>query len=75
MPGAWNPSREKHRVAFNEWVRQSDLLDGVVDFDTALRDPEIPTQMAAQYDCGDGLHPSDSGYCHMGDVIDLALFD
>jgi hypothetical protein len=27
------------------------------------------------YDCGDGLHPSDRGYCHMGDAIDLALFD
>jgi lysophospholipase L1-like esterase len=25
-------------------------------------------------DCGDGLHPSDAGYCKMGDAIDLALF-
>jgi hypothetical protein len=37
-----------------------------------LRDPEIPTQMRAVDDCGDGLHPSD-GYCKMGDAIDLAL--
>ncbi len=75
MPGAWSPTREQHRVAFNEWIRQSDLLDGVVDFDAALRDPEIPTQMLPVYDCGDGLHPSDLGYCKMGDVIDLALLD
>lgn len=75
MPGAWSPARERHRVAFNEWIRQSDLLDGVVDFDAALRDPEIPTQMLPVYDCGDGLHPSDLGYCKMGDVIDLALLD
>jgi hypothetical protein len=27
------------------------------------------------YDCGDGLHPSDLGYCKLGDAIDLALFD
>jgi hypothetical protein len=27
------------------------------------------------YDCGDGLHPSDLGYCTMGDAIDLALFE
>ena len=73
MPGAWNPTRETHRVAFNEWIRSSDLLDGVVDFDAVLRDPDIPTQMAAHHDCGDGLHPSDSGYCAMGDAIDLAL--
>jgi lysophospholipase L1-like esterase len=75
LPGAWNPAREGHRVAFNEWVRKSDVLDGVVDFDQALRDPERPTQMLPLYDCGDGLHPSDLGYCKMGDAIDLALFD
>jgi hypothetical protein len=30
--------------------------------------------MRAVDDCGDGLHPSDGGYCKMGDAIDLALF-
>ena len=40
-----------------------------------VRDPEIPTQMRAVDDCGDGLHPSDSGYCKMGDAIDLSLLD
>ena len=49
--------------------------DGIVDFDEALRDPERPTQMLPIYDCGDGLHPSDLGYCSMGDAIDLTLFD
>ena len=28
----------------------------------------------ATWDCGDGLHPSDAGYCQMADAIDLALF-
>jgi hypothetical protein len=27
------------------------------------------------YDCGDGLHPGDLGYCRLGDAIDFALFD
>ncbi len=75
LPGAWNPERERHRVAFNTWIRESGVLDGVVDFDLALRDPECPTQMLPIYDCDDGLHPSDLGYCQMGDAIDLALFD
>jgi lysophospholipase L1-like esterase len=75
LPGAWNPVREGHRVAVNTWIRASGVLDGVVDFDKALRDPECPTQMLPRYDCGDGLHPSDLGYCAMGDAIDLALFD
>ena len=75
LPGAWNPVREGHRVAVNNWIRKSGALAGVVDFDKALRDPECPTQMLPIYDCGDGLHPSDLGYCKMGDAIDLAMFD
>jgi len=75
MANAWNPTREAHRVAVNKWIRESGAFDGVADFDAALRDPEIPTQMRAQDDCGDGLHPSDSGYCKLGDVIDLSLLD
>ena len=75
LPGAWNPTREGHRVAVNTWIRESDSFDGVVDFDQALRDPARPTQMLPIYDCDDGLHPSDLGYCRMGDAIDLALFD
>jgi hypothetical protein len=75
LPGAWNPVREGHRVTVNQWIRASGVLDGVVDFDKALCDPRHPTQMLPIYDCGDGLHPSDRGYCAMGDAIDLALFD
>ena len=75
LPGAWTPVREGHRVEVNKWIRDSGAFDGVVDFDEALRDPERPTQMLPIYDCGDGLHPSDLGYCKMGDAIDLALFD
>jgi lysophospholipase L1-like esterase len=75
MANAWNPTRERHRVTVNEWIRKGGAFDGVADFDAAVRDPEIPTQMARKWDCGDGLHQSDAGYCHMADVIDLALFD
>lgn len=75
LRGAWNPAREGHRAAFNNWIRESGALAGFVDFDEALRDPERPTQMLAIYDCGDGLHPSDLGYCKLGDAVDLTLFD
>jgi lysophospholipase L1-like esterase len=50
LPDAWNPVREGHRIAFNSWIRDSGILDGVVDFDQALRDPECPTQMLPLYD-------------------------
>jgi lysophospholipase L1-like esterase len=75
MANAWNPTRERHRVIVNEWIRNGGAFDGVADFDAAVRDPELPTQMATKWDCGDGLHQSDAGYCHLADVIDLALLD
>jgi lysophospholipase L1-like esterase len=75
MANAWNPTRERHRVTVNEWIRESGAFDAVADFDRAIRDPERPTQMLGIYDCGDGLHPSDIGYCKLGDAIDLAWFD
>jgi lysophospholipase L1-like esterase len=74
MANAWSPKREMHRVAVNAWIRESGVFDCVADSDAALRNPEIPTQMRAVDDCGDGLHPSDGGYYKMGDAIDLALF-
>jgi hypothetical protein len=61
MADAWNPTREKRRVTVNKWIRESGAFDGVADFDAALRDPEIPTQMRAVDDCGDGLHPATAG--------------
>src|SRR5205823_4381802 len=57
MANAWNPTRERHRVTVNEWIRESGAFDAVADFDRAIRDPERPTQMLGIYDCGDGLHP------------------
>jgi lysophospholipase L1-like esterase len=75
LPGAWNPKREAVRQAVNEWLRKTDQLDAIADFDEALRDPDHPTRMLPVYDCGDHLHPSDRGYRAMGDAIDLSLFE
>jgi lysophospholipase L1-like esterase len=75
MANAWNPQREEVRLAVNGFIRDGGAFDAVADFDKALRDPEHPTQMLPNYDCGDGLHPSDLGYNKMGDAIDLSLFE
>jgi lysophospholipase L1-like esterase len=76
-PGAWTPEGEAKRQAINEWMRvhSADYFDALIDFDKAVRDPGHPTSMLAAYDCGDHLHPSDNGYRHMGDAIDLKLFE
>jgi lysophospholipase L1-like esterase len=75
LVGAWTPARDRQRMAVNDWIRASQDFDAILDFDKALRDPEHPARMLPPYDCGDHLHPSDKGYCQLGDSIDLALFD
>ncbi|HXQ49612.1 MAG TPA: SGNH/GDSL hydrolase family protein [Stellaceae bacterium] len=75
LPGAWTPARDRHRLAVNEWIRESRAFDAVIDFERTLRDPAHPTSMLPAYDCGDHLHPGDLGYTTLGDSIDLDLFD
>jgi len=74
-PGFYTEEGEAKRQAVNAWIRGSGAFDAVIDFEAALRDPSHPTRMLPIYDCGDHLHPSDRGYLHMGDIIDLSLFD
>ena len=66
---------EEKRERVNAWIRTAKEFDGVIDFDAAIRDPAMPTQMKASYDSGDHLHPSDEGYKAMAASIELALFD
>ena len=68
----YSPEKERVRSLFNEWIRTSGELDGVVDFDLALRDPEQPARLRPAYDSGDHLHPSDAGYRAMAEAIDVA---
>ena len=62
------------RQAINHWIRTSGRFDAVIDFDRAVRDPEMPAIIAPAFDSGDHLHPGDAGYKAMGAAVDLALF-
>lgn len=68
--GGWRtdaPFREELRVRFNEWMRTTDLVDGVIDFDRLLADPNRPAYFKSGYDSGDHLHPSAVAYEAMAD--------
>jgi lysophospholipase L1-like esterase len=66
---------EAKRLAVNGWIRTTADLDGVIDFDAALRDVNRPAQLQAAFDSGDHLHPSDAGYQAMAAGINLSVFD
>jgi lysophospholipase L1-like esterase len=68
------PEAERARQTVNHWIRTSGSLDAVIDFDAVTRDSNNPSQLSAQTDSGDHLHPADAGYKIMADSINLQLF-
>jgi lysophospholipase L1-like esterase len=70
----WSAEGEKTRQAINQWLRTSRAYDGIIDFESALKDPQNPTKFLPKYDSGDHLHPSDLGYQVMADAVNLELF-
>ena len=74
--GGWRtdaPFRQEMRHAYNEFIRTTDLIDGFIDFDKALQDPENPNHFRPDYDSGDHLHPSPKGYRRMAQEIPAEL--
>lgn len=61
--------REATRLAVNEWIRTQTLSDGFIDFEAAVWDPADHSQIFAEYDSGDHLHPSLAGAQAMADSI------
>lgn len=73
FPGYYSAEGESKRQAVNRWIRDGHEFDGVVDFDSALRDPAQLDHLAAAFDSGDHLHPNDAGYRQMAGAVNLDL--
>jgi lysophospholipase L1-like esterase len=69
-----SPEGEAIRQTVNEWIRTTNQLDGIIDFDKATTDPTHPGMFLPLADSGDHLHPGDAGFKAMADSIDLKLF-
>ena len=73
--GYYSADHEKGRSTLNNWIRTTKMLDGVIDFDEAVRDPQNPEAMQSQFLFeNDWLHLNAKGYETMGGCIDLDLF-
>jgi xylan 1,4-beta-xylosidase len=68
------PENEADRQALNAWIRQPGRFDGVVDFDSVMRDPARPSHLKREVD-NDGLHPSLAGYQTMADAFPVEWLD
>jgi lysophospholipase L1-like esterase len=65
---------EADRQAVNAWIRAPGHFDAVIDFDKLTANPQQPDRLKAEFDVGDGLHPSAAGHRAMGEEVSLALF-
>ena len=71
----YSSTHEKGRKTLNEWIRTTTMLDGVIDFDEAVRNPSDTEALQQQYLFeNDWLHLNASGYEAMGNAVDLSLF-
>lgn len=59
--------RNKIRHQVNDWIRTTDEIDGYIDLDKAVRDPDDIDAMLPIYDFGDHLHPSEEGAKRMAE--------
>ena len=64
---------EAVRQTINAWIRTGREVDGVLDFDAAIRDPAKPTQIKSGFHPGDFLHGTDAAYTAMAAAVDLSL--
>lgn len=60
---------EDIRTKVNSWMMSDESgFDGYIDFAAAVCDPADPTRLKAEFDSGDGLHPSAQGHRAMGEA-------
>lgn len=57
--------RDELRCKVNEFIRTTNLIDGFIDFDEAVRDENDPAAFALECNSGDSLHPSALAYQKM----------
>ena len=72
--GYYSDAGEAKRQAVNSFIRSNTAIDGVIDFDLAVRDPSNPAMMLPSYDSGDHLHPNDLGYAAMANAAAISQF-
>lgn len=73
LPGFYSLEKEELRQTVNTWIRTSQAFAAVIDFDALLRDPQKPSALRAEYDSGDHIHPSKSGFIAMGELAANAI--
>lgn len=74
--GYYSENHEQGRCRLNEWIRTCGLFDGVIDHAASMASPDDEERMNPAYLFeNDWLHPNAEGHRHMGNTVDLRLFE
>lgn len=68
------PFREDLKNEFNDWIKSTDEIDGFIDFEAVLKDPQHKEAFRKEYDSGDHLHPSSIAYQKMAECAYEKLY-
>lgn len=77
---SWTPAQETVREQVNTAITTTNMCDGVIDFASAIADPNNPENMLTVFNVnpdgsqGDNLHPNVAGHLAMANAINLGLF-
>lgn len=66
----WSPAQEVKRNRINQWLRSTQVFDGVFDFAAAVQNP-FDSQYYAPWASLDNIHPADGGQYAIAYSIDL----
>ena len=69
-----SPVREATRQRVNDFIRNGGWFDAVADFDAVVRDPSAPSQLKAEFNSGDFLHPNVAGYTAIASAFPVEIF-
>lgn len=73
--GYYSELHDEIRVKLNNWFKSSkSKVDGIIDFDELLRDPDNIDTLLPEYS-NDNLHPSIAGYKKMGEYAYQRLLE
>ena len=77
--GTWAPyyssQKNEQRKRVNDWIRSSREIDGYLDFEQAIADPENGNRLRPEFDSGDHLHPNAAGEIALSKAVDLSIFE
>lgn len=72
----YSENHEAGRQMLNNWIRTGGYFDGVIDFEKVMGSESDPARLDSRFLFeNDYLHPNADGYVHMGNAIDLKLFE